>query len=502
MYKFLIGIFWSLLCCLAIQAKDYNIVDFGAVPDGITLNTLAIQSTIDQAHSNQGGRVIIPAGCFLTGSIRLKSNVELHLSANAVLLGSIRFEDHEKVDGYYQRSIIMASNQDNISITGTGTIDGQGLESALRTDSLFTVGLLDMKYYNTDEDRPRFYIRPMLIVFTKCSNIVVKDIHLKNAASWVQHYDRCVNLVISGMTVNSDTYWNNDGIDISDSKNVHVSNCHFNAADDGICLKSHYEDYLLEDVLIENCSVRSSASAVKFGTKSLGGFRNVTIKNIKVYDTFRSAVAIESVDGGILENIIIDSIEATNTGNAIFIKLGHREKDKKVAQLKNVTIKNMKVQVAFKRPDYDYNMRGPELDFFHNIFPSSITGIPGHDIENVRLENIEIIYPGRGHKGLAYASLSQLDSIPEKAAEYPEFHMFGELPAWGFYIRHVKDLVIENMSLKIEKPDYRNAFVLDDVKGTTFQNVSILGDNKTHHVVIQNSKEMSIDPSLGPITLK
>ena len=162
----------------------------------------------------------------------------------------------------------------------------------------------------------------------------------------------------------------------------------------------------------------------------------------------------------------------------------------------------MKVQVAFKRPDYDYNMRGPELDFFHNIFPSSITGIPGHDIENVRLENIEIIYPGRGHKGLAYASLSQLDSIPEKAAEYPEFHMFGELPAWGFYIRHVKDLVIENMSLKIEKPDYMNAFVLDDVKGTTFQNVSILGDNKTHHVVIQNSKEMSIDPSLGPITLK
>ena len=162
----------------------------------------------------------------------------------------------------------------------------------------------------------------------------------------------------------------------------------------------------------------------------------------------------------------------------------------------------MKVQVAFERPDYAYNMRGPELAMFRNIFPSSITGIPGHDIENLRLENIKITYPGRGHKGMAYAPLSQLDSIPENASDYPEFHMFGELPAWGFYIRHVKDMVIENMSLKIENPDYRNAFVLDDVKSSTIQDIFIYGDEKNNHIIMQNSKEMRIDTTLNPIILK
>ncbi|NNE13636.1 MAG: glycoside hydrolase family 28 protein [Saprospiraceae bacterium] len=500
--RFWISIILLVLFSFSAEAKDHNIVDYGAKPDGVTLNTSAIQKAIDQAHLEKGGRVIVPTGHFLTGSFTLKSNVELHLTSDAVLLSSTHFEHHKVVEGSYQRSIIMSSYQDNISITGSGTIDGQGLETALRTDSLFTAGVLDQKYYNHIEHRPRFYMRPMLIVFMKCTNIVIRDIHLIDGASWIQHYDRCENLTISGITVNSDAYWNNDGIDISDSKNVYLTDSHFDSSDDGICLKSHFDDEMLENVIIENCSVRSSASAVKFGTKSLGGFKNVTIKNIKVYDTFRSAIAIESVDGGDLENILIDSLEATNTGNAIFIKLGHREEDKKYATLKNVTIKNVKVQVAFERPDYAYNIRGPALAIFHNIFPSSITGLPGHDIENVRLENIEITYPGRGHKGMAYVPLTQLDNIPENAKIYPEFHMFGELPAWGFYVRHVNGLVMENVSLTIQNPDYRNAFILDDVKHVNINDTTINGDNKTNHVIIQNSTDVKIDSTLNPIIFK
>ncbi|MEL6132524.1 MAG: glycoside hydrolase family 28 protein, partial [Bacteroidota bacterium] len=166
--------------------------------------------------------------------------------------------------------------------------------------------------------------------------------------------------------------------------------------------------------------------------------------------TFRSAIAIESVDGGILENILIDSIEATNTGNAIFIKLGHRVEGE-VATLKNVTIQNVKVEVAFGRPDHAYEVRGPDLPFFHNTMPSSITGFPGHRVENVTLRNIEITYPGRGNKGLAYRPLSMLEQVPENETHYPEFSMFGELPAWGFFIRHVKGVAFDMSSFAYKR---------------------------------------------------
>lgn len=498
MKQICIYLFLILIPSVSLSAKDFNIKEYGAIGDGMTLNTVAIQKTIDAAHNEGKSRVIVPAGTYLTGSINLKSGVNLHLSEGSILLGSLDFADHKKVDKTYMRALVMGSYQDDISITGKGTIDGQGRAAALKTDSLFTAGALDMKYYNTVENRPRFYMRPMLIVFVGCKNIEVRDVRLKNSASWVQCYDRCENLIIKGIHVDSDAYWNNDGIDIADCKNVYLGHSYFNSADDGICIKSHHAEYLVEDMIVEHCTVRSSASAVKFGTKSIGGFKNVTVRNIKIFDTFRSAIAIESVDGGILENILIDSIEAINTGNAIFIKLGHREPERTVGNLKNVQISNIKVQVAFERPDYAYDLRGPELPFFHNIFPSSITGMPDYYIENLKLENIEIQYPGRGNKALAYAPLSRLDHIPENADVYPEFHMFGELPCWGFFIRHVKDLDMHNIRISIAEDDYRPAIVLDDVQNIKLSKVQIEGDNKSYPLVSKNSSNIITDSSINP----
>ena len=139
-----------------------------------------------------------------------------------------------------------------------------------------------------------------------------------------RHYDQCENIIIDSVRTDSDAYWNNDGIDIQDCKNVRITNCFVNSADDGICLKSQSPEHYCDNIYIANCTVRSSASAIKFGTVSHGGFKNVTIENIKVYDTFRSAVAIECVDGGTLENVLVDNVQAVNTGNAIFIRLGKR----------------------------------------------------------------------------------------------------------------------------------------------------------------------------------
>ncbi|MFK7770865.1 MAG: glycoside hydrolase family 28 protein [Saprospiraceae bacterium] len=481
-------------------SQDFNILDFGAKPDGKTLNTTAIQSAIDAATKNGGGRVLIPKGEFLTGAFFLKTGTELHLQKEAIILGSTNPKHYFKLNRW--KALVMADNQNDISITGQGEINGQGRELALHIDSLFYAGQIDSAQYNFIERRPKYYLRPQLIEFVSCKKITIKNVTLRNAACWVQTYDKCENIIMDSVRTESDAYWNNDGIDIQDCKNVRITNCYVNAADDGICIKSQYEDYLCDSIYISNCTVRSSASAVKFGTVSHGGFKNVVIKNIKIYDTFRSAIAIEVVDGAVLENILIDSITAINTGNAIFIRLSERSKKKKMGILKNVIIKNVKVEVAFERPDYKYEIRGPALPFFHNTFPSSITGIPGFPIENVRLENIEIIYPGKGNNGLANAPLSRLDQVPEKIKAYPEFSMFGELPAWGFYVRHMDGLTMKNIKLTIKEPDYRPAFVFDDVKNLDIESLKIEGDKKSKHIILRNTENVKIENKEAVLELK
>ena len=151
------------------------------------------------------------------------------------------------------------------------------------------------------------------------------------------------------------------------------------------------------------------------------------------------------------------------------------------------------MEVAFERPDYEYEIRGPALPFFHNTFPSSITGIPGHPVENVTLENIEIIYPGKGNDGLANMPLSRLDEVPEKIAKYPEFSMFGELPAWGLYVRHMDGLIMKNIKHSIKAPDYRPALVFDDVRNLDVESLLIQGETKEKHIILHNTENVKID---------
>ncbi len=488
-YQLFIYIF--IISHAILSARDYNIIDFGAKPDALTLNTSFIQSAIDAASQNGGGRVIIPSGHFLSGSILLKTGVELHLLSGAVLLGSTDIRDYLKVHRW--KALVMADNQHNISISGTGEIDGQGRQLALHIDSLFYAGQIDSTDYMFAEKRPKWYLRPQLIEFVQCRNIIVSNVTLKNAACWVQTYDQCSNITIDSVNVNSDAYWNNDGIDIQDCHNVRILHCNINSADDGICLKSQSSDHLCDSIYIADCRVRSSASAIKFGAVSHGGFRNVTIEDISIFDTFRSALAIECVDGGILENIKVNNILAVNTGNAIFIRLGDRNEKGSAGVLKNISITNMKVDIAIGRPDQSYEIRGPELPFFHNTFPSSITGVPGYPVENVTLENIEINYPGRGNNGLANMPLSRLKDVPENQAVYPEFSMFGELPAWGFYVRHMDGLIMNNIRLNIQSPDYRPALIFDDVHHLDIYSLLIEGDQKPDKIILHHTSHVNID---------
>jgi len=471
------------------RQKEYPVTSFGAKGDGISLNTSAIQKAIDAASSAGGGTVVIPEGRFLSGCISLKSGVTLKLDFHAVLLGSTSPFDYLSNGKSFH--FINAENTSNIAITGEGTIDGQGRKLALNIDSLFFAGKWEEPNYNYRRHRPER--RPKLLDFSQCKNITIQGITAKNSTSWVLNFDRCSDLTIDQVTVESDDYWNNDGMDIGDCRNVKITNCYVNSSDDGICLKSHHKGSLNDSIYIANCTVRSSASAIKFGTASHGGFKNVKIENIYIFDTFRSAIALESVDGGILENIEISDITANNTGNAIFIKLGHRNTDGPVGTLKNIKISNVVVQVPYNNPDLNYEIRGPELAFFHNVFPASITGLPGHLVENVSLENIRIIYPGRANNGYAHLPLHRLKDVPESESEYPEFSMFGELPSWGFYVRHVKGLTMKGIDLKVLEEDFRPALVFDDVSDLKLQKVKINPTNPTNQIILRQVVNKSFD---------
>ncbi|MEO8860652.1 MAG: glycoside hydrolase family 28, partial [Ginsengibacter sp.] len=171
-----------------------------------------------------------------------------------------------------------------------------------------------------------------------------------------------------------------------------------------------------------------------------------------------------------------------------FIRLGHRDGETPGA-VKNILIKDVKVQVPFGRPDINYDMRGPEVNFFHNPFPSSIVGMPGHDIENVVLENIEINYPGRASKGMAYVPLSRLDQVPEDIKNYPEFTMFGELPAWGFYVRHATGVTFKNIELTLANQDFRPAFIFDDVDSLKMEQLKLPNRGKEQIVLYKTENE-------------
>ena len=200
--RFTFSIVFLIFVQIIFAQKNYNVLDFGAKPDGKTLSTNSIQSAINAANKNGGGKVIFPKGKFLSGAILLKSNVELHLEKEATLLGVTDPKYYFKINRW--KALIISEGHENIGITGEGEIDGQGRELALTIDSLFYAGKIDSARYNFVEMRPKYYLRPQLIEFVKCKNIEVRDVTLKNAACWVQTHHECENIVIDNVRTESD----------------------------------------------------------------------------------------------------------------------------------------------------------------------------------------------------------------------------------------------------------------------------------------------------------
>ncbi len=460
--------------------KTYNASELGIIGDGKTKNTEAIQKAIDQLTAKKkGGTIVFSAGRYLSGTIEMKSNVHFVLEKGAVLLGSTNINDYRSIEPYdapksnrtgdnSKLALLVCYKAQNVSITGEGTIDGQGRELALNVDSiLYTT---DEKYRRGGGGRPQEIYRPKIINFMFLDGYEMRGITIRNSACWVQTYEICSNLKFKGVTVESRAFWNNDGFDLTDCRNVTINNCSVDSGDDGICLKSYYNDYCCENIRITNCHVTSSCNGLKLGTASFGGFRNIVFDNIDVVDTYLSAIAIGSVDACDIDSVTFKNIRAKNTMNPIFIKLGNRT-DGPAGHVRDILIENLTATVPFLRPDPKAEARVFTNEGFHNPIPSPITGMPERLIERVTLRNIDITYPGHASTGMNMVPLWRVECVRENPRGYPEYTMYGELPSWGFYVRHVRDIRFENVNLKLTEPDFRPAFVFDDVKGASFKNV-------------------------------
>lgn len=436
----------------------YNVLDYKAKGDGVTLNTKAIQSAIDACSKSGGGTVIFPAGRYVSGTIYLKSNVSLCLESGSVLEGSKNLDDYpvtiSKVrsytDNYTNKSLIYAEDLENISITGKGLIDGNG--------AWFKVENMD----NSDELRKKddfaFYkYRPYLIRMINCRNILVRDVTIINSPMWVQHYLLCEDVNIEGIKVNSRVNHNNDGIDIDGCQRVRISNCDIISGDDAIVLKSTL-NIPCKNVTITNCVLSSDCNAFKLGTETNGGFENIVLSNCTIYDTPLAAITLQLVDGGTLDRVSISNVTMDNVGAAIFIRLGNRarpfiENGEKpgMGSLSHVIIDNIQATHV-----------GPA--------GCSITGLPGYMAEDITLSNISLSFEGGGTADLAERE------IPEVPSAYPEFEMFGKLPAYGFYCRHCNNISFNNIDLRYDKKEARPAFVCDDVSDLQLTGIKAITD--------------------------
>ncbi|PYS94329.1 MAG: exo-poly-alpha-D-galacturonosidase [Acidobacteria bacterium] len=495
----------------------YNVRAFGAKGNGKALDTPAVNRAIEAAAAAGGGTVRFPAGTYRCFSIHLQSNIALYLDQGATIVaadpadGDGRYDPPEpnQWDKYqdfghshWHNSLIWGEGLENVSILGPGLIWGKGLvrtgaqsRTRAQNDALRDAPTNRQEApfgYPNARDAVESGWANKSISLKLCRNVIIRDVSILHGGHFAILATGVDNLTIDNVKIDT----NRDGIDIDCCRQVHVSNASVNSPfDDGICPKSSYAlgfARATENVTITNCQVsgydegtflnggykreykeyshNSPTGRIKFGTESNGGFKNITISNC-VFDYCRG-LALESVDGGLLEDVTINNITMRDITNApFFLRLGNRARGPKetttVGALRRVQISNVVIYNADPK------------------YASIISGIPGHDIEDVRLSNIRIYYQGGGTR--EQAALAP----PEKETDYPEPTMFGEMPAYGFFMRHVRGLEMDDVAVSYLRADLRPPFVLRDITGADFQNVKAVHAPAVPIFVLENVADFS-----------
>ncbi len=476
----------------------FSVKEFGAKGDGKAIDSYSINKAIDAAIANGGGTIYFPAGNYLSYSIRLKSNISLYIDQGATIIAaeptdkegydapepnlwgdSLKYQDYGH--SHWHNSLIGVEHIENISILGPGLIWGKGLTRSTKSAKNGGNKSISLRW---------------------CHNVIIRDVSILHGGWFGILATGVDNLTIDNVKMDT----NRDGMDIDCCVNVRISNCSINSPfDDGICLKSSYGlgiPRATENVTITNCQVsgydegtfldgtykRNEVKAyhngptgrIKMGTESNGGFKNVTISNC-VFDYCRG-LALETVDGALLEDVTITNITMRDIVNApIFIRLGARMRGPEntpVGELRRVIISNIMVHNA---------------DSAHGCI---VSGIPGHPIRDIKFDNIRIYYKGGGNK--------ELDNreVPEFEKDYPEPYRFGTMPEYGFFIRHVEDIELNNIEVSYINKEARTPFILDDVKGATLRFVKAQKEANTPYLRLKNTDNLFLFHSFGIDTKK
>lgn len=447
----------------------YNVRSFGAAGDGKTIDSPAINKAIEAAVNAGGGTVLFPAGTYASFSIRLKSNVAIYIEQGATILAADvpptgagydlaepdtpwnAYQDYGH--NHWHNSLIWGEGIHDVSICGPGLIWGKGLSRGWSTEQPLA-------------ETPRNGNKS--IALKNCRNVILRDFSILKGGHFGILATGVDNLTIDNLKIDT----NRDGMDIDCCRNVRVSNCSVNSPwDDGICPKSSYAlgyARATENVTIANCYVTGTyelgtlldgtwkkfpadahvprTGRIKFGTESNGGFKNITVSNC-VFDGC-NGIALESEDGALLEDVTFTGIAMRDIADAsIFLRLGNRMRGPRgvpVGTLRRIIFSDI----------VSYNCASKLC--------AIISGIPGHEIQDIKLDNIYL-----HHQGGGTAQMAALHP-PEDAAKYPDPQMFGPMPAQGFFIRHVKNIEFTNVEIAHAAPDARPAFVLEEVEEADF----------------------------------
>lgn len=435
-------LFALAITSVSVDAQIFAIQDYGAVGDGSTNNTTSIQQAIDACHSAGGGTVLIANGTFVSGTIQMKSHVHLQIDSGAELKGSGALADYPVIpsptstatQSYVQRGFIYAENVEDISFSGKGTFNGNGLSTPFITSSNRVFGF---RLYN-------------------CHNVRYENLTLKNSAFWMMHNFNIDTLYINNLTVINHAFGNQDGISVDGCKNVLIENCFVDANNDPIVMKATNPYIRCENIEVRNCTLATYSRAIKIGTESYGTFRNISVHDCTVQLSTLGLIQnrmaeiginIGVIDGGLVENVTIENVSMEAIYVPIVIRLGERgAKYTDTAEvpppgvLKNVRLKNIMATAAT------------------NI-TSSITGIPGYKAETIWLENVQITVPG----GMGELPIPFV--VPENISERPEYNILGDtLPAYGIYVRHVNGLQLCNVQVHTDTADSRPIYIFEDAE--------------------------------------
>ena len=493
----------------SLPAAAFDITTYGAKGDGKTQNRAAINKAIEAAAAAGGGTVEFPAGTWVTGSLRLRSNVTLRLDLGSVIEASAEAAEYDTAEpnqwdkfqdfghSHFHNSLIWGEDLENIAIVGGGRISGAALV------------------------RGRGATADKAIALKLCRNVTLRDFSISRGGHFGILATGVDNLTIDNVTIDT----NRDGIDVDSCRNVHISNSSVNSPnDDAIVLKGTHAlgaARVSENITITNCLVSGfeigslldgtykrtvkqapdrdgPTGRIKIGTESEGDFRNIAISNI-VFDTSRG-LALESIDGAHIEDVTVSNITMRDVSNApIFIRLGSRLRAPEgtaIGTVKRVSISNVTVFNADPR------------------YGSIISGQPGHDVEDVKLSHIRILY--RGGLTLDQVAKQPADLVntfffratggippreaydtPEREKEYPEPSMFGILPAYGFFIRHAKGIELNDVDVSVMKEDRRPAFVLDSVEGIDLEHCKAARTDGVPGLVMMKAKGIKIHGTEG-----